>query len=355
MDLLGDYNEDSDNESTSQQLVTQIPEKVPLSTNVIESNQQNKNKNGKKRKKLDISFLPENIQAALARGDTTGDSDSDQEDKPTLPLSSHDTSSSNDLLSKLPKPRSSDSGVKSLKQTGRPPVVKGETKATVSPPLEVNLDSGSDSDVDDLDTSILPHSQDISAKLSNPAAEIPPSIQFSPTMTLPRFNYTLPIPSISPVVSSTFSPHETPIQISNSSSTGAPQYQNMKSNHNRKRDREIETSLLRGDTSLMEAESQLFDDSATFAGAQLIDVQHNHEWDADYYYTQQKRQKELQSIFNFKQNGGDKMMAQPTKLQNKRHQINSLVMSAAESELELLEAKGRQMKTKYETQSKYGW
>jgi proline-rich protein PRCC len=45
----------------------------------------------------------------------------------------------------------------------------------------------------------------------------------------------------------------------------------------------------------------------------------------------------------------------PSKVQKRKHQINSLAVSAAERELELMEARGNSMKTKSQTQAKYGW
>jgi hypothetical protein len=48
--------------------------------------------------------------------------------------------------------------------------------------------------------------------------------------------------------------------------------------------------------------------------------------------------------------GKDKMLLQPSRVQNKRHHINSLAMRAAETEIALLDAKGNRGKTKAETQ-----
>lgn len=45
----------------------------------------------------------------------------------------------------------------------------------------------------------------------------------------------------------------------------------------------------------------------------------------------------------------------PSKVQKRKHQINSLAYSAAERELELMEKKGQSLKTKAQTQAKYGW
>ena len=44
-----------------------------------------------------------------------------------------------------------------------------------------------------------------------------------------------------------------------------------------------------------------------------------------------------------------------TKTQRRKHQINSLAISAAERELELLDKKGKSNKTKHETNARYGW
>ena len=51
---------------------------------------------------------------------------------------------------------------------------------------------------------------------------------------------------------------------------------------------------------------------------------------------------------------GDKV-AQPTRMQKTKHQINSLAAAAAQSELEMYEARGHRNKTRAETQAKYGW
>ncbi len=45
----------------------------------------------------------------------------------------------------------------------------------------------------------------------------------------------------------------------------------------------------------------------------------------------------------------------PSKLQKRKHQLNSLAYTAAERELELMDRKGHALKTKAQTQAKYGW
>jgi hypothetical protein len=381
MDLLGNYSEESDDEQPKNDSKHEVKVKVDESTPTPTNNTPSiLNKKKKKRKKLDISFLPENIQAALARGDTADDSDSDDhEEIRVVSVGSHEKSSSaNELLSKLPKPKSSSGSTEfskrptpSLPKTELPipPPALPEVKTTVSLSHDASDESGSD--VDDVAIiSSTKHSFSTSFQASVPAPTSSPSsnILAPPPFVLPSFDYS-PAPVNTVQYTSTYLPYASPSLPSSNTISSAPstsssalsQQQQKKSsskaNNFRKRDREIESSLLRGDTSFLDStdpsSSHLLSSSTN--EPQFIDVHSNHEWNAEYYYDQQKRQQELQSIFNFKQNGGDKMLAQPTKLQNKRHQINSLVMSAAESEFEMLEAKGRQMKTKYETQSKYGW
>jgi hypothetical protein len=373
MDLLGDYSEESDEENSPKE--TKVIETLVKKNQMIEPTATPAGKKTKKKKKLDISFLPENIQAALTRGDTAGDSDSDQEETSVISHTpvSHEAFPAHELLSKLPKPKAS-SNMTELGNPKKKPeifVSKSETEnkpvesvySPISLPQSVHVESASDSDSDTDDVAVVSSVPSIPTSGFVPqVVEVSPSPSTSssvftePPITLPSFEYSAP--THNPQYSSVFNPYHPSISAtapstSNATISSLPQQKkSSKTNSFRKRDREIESSLLRGDTSLLDPMTGSDD---LKGGAQIIDVQHNHEWNADYYYNQQKRQKELQTIFNFKQNGGDKMLSQPTKLQNKRHQINSLVMSAAESEFELLEAKGRQMKTKYETQSKYGW
>jgi hypothetical protein len=386
MDLLGNYSEESEDEQ--QEILISRPEIKAVTREVTPNPNLTPlpgappmmKKKNKKRKKLDISFLPENIQAALARGDTISDSDSDHEETPVSSArgTQSEYSSVNELLLKLPKPKNASTSTEFGKTLTKPiPSIPKTERPIASPPPEIKATASvphshesdeSDSDSDDVVISSTVDSSSSKASLSLPSVSSSSSnILPPPLIALPSFDYS-PLPINTVQYTPTYLPYAPPpppLSLSSpfpSSTPSAPsvaslsQHQtkksNSKSNNFRKRDREIESSLLRGDTSFLDS-NDFTEKSAN--EPQFIDVQHSHEWNAEYYYDQQKRQQELQSIFNFKQNGGDKMLAQPTKLQNKRHQINSLVMSAAESEFEMLEAKGRQMKTKYETQSKYGW
>jgi hypothetical protein len=120
-------------------------------------------------------------------------------------------------------------------------------------------------------------------------------------------------------------------------------YQESKSKKRRK-DRELEQALLSGNTVALD----------TFTGNIAIqEVAGDNQWDSKKYEVDMKTKREAQLINStFHSNG---VIIPPTKLQNRRHQINSLAASAAKMELALLEARGSRMKTKAETQAKYGW
>jgi len=85
----------------------------------------------------------------------------------------------------------------------------------------------------------------------------------------------------------------------------------------------------------------------------MMELRQDTTWDDTKYREQKQRQEELQNMFG--NPGGNKMIAQPTKNQNRKHHINSMVFSAAEAELELMENRARRSKSKSETQAKYGW
>ena len=69
-----------------------------------------------------------------------------------------------------------------------------------------------------------------------------------------------------------------------------------------------------------------------------------------------KYEEEIGAVYKFGGTGGAlKAIAQPNRLQNKKHQINSLAMAAANAEIEMYDSRGTRNKTKAETQAKYGW
>jgi hypothetical protein len=115
--------------------------------------------------------------------------------------------------------------------------------------------------------------------------------------------------------------------------------------YSRKRDRNLEQELLSGNVEAISSNNN----------AKVLMSAPMEKWDPSKYEERHKKEMQAQSVFNLGQKGQDKMVVQPSRLQNRRHQINSLVANAAQVELELMEARGARNKTKSETQAKYGW
>jgi hypothetical protein len=108
----------------------------------------------------------------------------------------------------------------------------------------------------------------------------------------------------------------------------------------RKRERELQQALYSGDVSVIDNNVNIVNVSAATT----------HHWDSMKYMDQQKREAEVNKMY-----GLTGSVAIPTKVQNRKHQINSLAVQAASAELDLLEARTQRSKTKSQTQAKYGW
>lgn len=106
----------------------------------------------------------------------------------------------------------------------------------------------------------------------------------------------------------------------------------------KKRQRELEQQLMSGDLSGIQ-------------NAKVNDIRAGGQWNSDKYNEQQQRELAIQQSFG-KAAGS---IAMPSKVQNRKHQLNSLALRAAETELAMLDAKGALIKSKRETQGKYGW
>jgi hypothetical protein len=76
-------------------------------------------------------------------------------------------------------------------------------------------------------------------------------------------------------------------------------------------------------------------------------------WNADQYLNQQKEEASIAKSFGI--GNAAKALNKPTQTQNRKHQLSSLAARAAQTELAMLDARGRANKSKSETQSKYGW
>mmetsp|Transcript_18799 Transcript_18799/g.24274 ORF Transcript_18799/g.24274 Transcript_18799/m.24274 type:complete len:268 (+) Transcript_18799:468-1271(+) len=69
----------------------------------------------------------------------------------------------------------------------------------------------------------------------------------------------------------------------------------------------------------------------------------------------QKTNVQIKAGFYNPRTGQVEQTVKPSRLQKRKHQINQLAFTAAERELELMERRGQQMRTKSQTQGKYGW
>lgn len=107
----------------------------------------------------------------------------------------------------------------------------------------------------------------------------------------------------------------------------------------KRKDRDFELQLMSGDLSGMETTA-------------VKDISVQNKWDELRYTEQQQREQEVQRGFGI---GVNKSLMQVSKQQNRKHQLSSLAIKAAETELAMLEKRGARNLTKSETQGKYGW
>jgi hypothetical protein len=358
--------------------------------------------NSKKKRKLDISFLPPDIQNALTRGDNLNDSDSDDEklkqtnnriDQKHATSKGSEGGVAKQFLSQLPKPKNADEEVKPKNSDLKS---SGSTGISFKSNVNISVNSDHSSSEDEIEPKnhlkrgqLDPQSSDEDMNVNNDDSE---SAAVSSTSTQPvssnscasaanvdnknlqSFPQLLPTvraaPQINlpaPIFEQQTAPSRTAITyethnlaqypgskssqannnfVSQVAATAASQsygsYSNSK-NSNRKRDREIQQQLLSGNVDVVDPN-------------RFVDIVNpNVEWDRTKYNEQLQRQAEVQNMFSFSAQAGNKMISQPTKNQNRKHQINSLAMSAAEYELELMEVRGARAKAKSETQAKYGW
>jgi 23S rRNA pseudoU1915 N3-methylase RlmH len=90
----------------------------------------------------------------------------------------------------------------------------------------------------------------------------------------------------------------------------------------------------------------------TLPSVALNEVGVGSHWNSSKYEQQKQLEVEVNASFNI---GGSHGLSQPNKQATRKHQISSLAFQAAKTQLSLLESKATRAKTKYETQSKYGW
>ena len=280
-----------------------------------------------RRRQLDMSILPQHIQDLLTG---KGGDDSDSEDEQRLVKGTRQSegtsrSEAQGLLELLPRPSHAGNREFSLKVVSRPPNDSSNIFSRMpEPSVEFTFHQGSSS------TSSYEPEPGIYSAVSVAEESVLPSIQ------------SLPRKSAAPTVHREEMGAGPTAQASSVVEREFTRGGESARKRSRREEREIERSLLTGDMSRLE-------------GASFIEVQGKQPWDSTAYDERRQKEAEVLSVYNFGGKGGEKAIMQPTKVQNKRHHINSLAMHAAETELALLDARGQRSKTKAETMAKYGW
>ncbi len=118
------------------------------------------------------------------------------------------------------------------------------------------------------------------------------------------------------------------------------QFQQSNNLNKKKRERDMEQQLMSGDLTAI-------------SSVPVKNIGSRSEWNVTEYLDHQKQELMIHKSFGI--GTTIKAINQPTKMQNKKHQLGSLALKAAQTELALLDARGARSKTKGETQAKYGW
>ena len=399
MNLLSGYGSDSDEDK-------EVTPTAPAAPPVISKNIVTKQTNIKKRK-LNISVLPIEIQRALTQSDSNLDSDDeDAASKPSNTTSHTNSINSNSgmkgLLSMLPQPKtaSSSSAPASLytqlasqkkastnstpltSNTKPLPTLKSTTQ-TIS--AKLNETNNADDD-DDIDTSALfnpsKHTQSGSSsslftffetkqkpsqaqvllsstggssqgpkpdicsisRSSTPNYTMNNNSIYSTNNTNTTTSHTYPISNESvPDYPSSYTTTDTTSSTTTFTTTSAIS--------KRKRERDIEHALSQGNLDIVEQHNLIKNN--------IITVDNTGSWDSSKYEAQKQKEYDVLKKYNLVSSGADgsggSAINQPSKQQNRKHHINSLAFNAAKAELALLDSKATRNKTKFETQSKYGW
>jgi Mitotic checkpoint regulator, MAD2B-interacting len=410
MNLLGGYESSGDDEkeqsddrkTTKQTLSSSSSSSSATSYTAVDGKSHNDGVvTTKKRKATFFSTLPIEIQNALVRGSTSQDSDSDDElsGTKTVPVKERKPlKSGGSLIDLLPRPKAATSDVIKGGNTSasRPPLRVPVTREDVvripksSAIAEGDIDSGNnnDSDDDQLGSTVSAVTQQpkgesmfsLSAPMLAGASKgigKPSSLGYSgpfaasslgsaytsfenitdETASLSSNSYrpatSSSMASLAPFSSSRYDSSESSSSIGPgpgarnhyddaSEDVTEPDYGNG-SIARKRRERDIEQQLISGNL-----------DAIQSGNGGIKEVRAGKDWDAHAYTTQKENEAELHRAF-FAAKGGAKAIAPVSKMQGRKHQINSLVMQAAKTELALLNAKGERNLSKQETRGKYGW
>lgn len=342
MDFMAGYGSDEDEEqevTLPTYAVTSSAQSMPPPPSVKGTPAVKAVNGGKKKKKLDISFLPQHIQDALLNG---GQEDSDdnhntyapkptnfvqqqsrsderesgsEEAKPTKPVAN---GSADPLLQMLSAPKTS-SKAKDPFQTSISATSTYNFQAKSPSKQE---DEAEDEDIPRVKPTASFHNNSAPVVYSNlsSAAKTTTSIDWS-KVSAPTASYQPSSSSGNAYSSSGYTEDITSTTLK------------------RKRERDIESQLLSGNLSSLES-------------IPVQEIGGFNSWDKGSYIEQQEREQEILNMYT---GNGPKSLAQPNKVQNRKHQLSSLAMKAAETEIAMLESKGQKSKSKAQTMNRYGW
>ena len=375
MNLLGGYESSGDDEKT--QTDNTIPKIASSSSSSSSSSSTsypaingNPLKQGlvaaKKRRATTFSSLPVEIQNALARGSTSQDSDSEDElsDARTASLRERKPFQSGiNLIDLLPLPKAAafDSNKGGNKTVLRPPLrlpvaredVVRVTKSSIITGAEVGLESCNDSDEQHVGSMISAVTQEPTGgsmfSLSNPTsfgvtkgigknssvAHNGPFVNLSlgsaytsfennadEAVSFPGNLYRPSASSSAPFSSSRYDSTESSSStVARNNSDSAEIFTEQEYGNGtiarKRKERDIEQQLISGNLDAIQSGNN---------GIKVVRA--SKDWDAHAYTTQKENEAELHRAF-FAAKGGAKAIAPVSKMQGRKHQINSLVMQAA--------------------------
>mmetsp|Transcript_27353 Transcript_27353/g.37712 ORF Transcript_27353/g.37712 Transcript_27353/m.37712 type:complete len:360 (+) Transcript_27353:45-1124(+) len=359
MDLLGNY--DSGDEGSDDMPINHSvqlpstendhgPECKKTATNEKFTLDESANQKIKKKRKLTLSFLPPEILNALTRGDTMKDSDDELEVSQARRGSQVVPNTSCQLLSLLPAPSKSTShsepnaikpSAPAVGIDNNPPISKTSFSLNYTAVQETKRSSSA--------TAEIPIRNIKPVVNTFPKQPIKPLISQQSFLNNPLYESEgMEDVSIDTYIGpKIISPSEIAQNTYSSSSIGYMEPSQHISYHdsfsrsssNKKREREIEQQLLNGNVSVL-------------PGGIVKELNMDRKWDATKYSDQQQREAMIHKEFGLTT---QRSLMQPTKQMNRKHQLSSLAIKAAEVELAMLDARGSRMKSKSETQGKYGW
>lgn len=322
MDLLNYYDSDdgsASNVDTRAENVASVSaaakvavkkDAVPVKTTQLSTTTTSNNQATKKRKVIDISFLPQHIQNALLHGDSALDSDAEDDneaktrnEEPHVPVSKKQAKGPSEvidpLIAMLPAPSNPKHAKEASAYQFTTVAPRTKTTTNLQPPAYQSSSS----------THQMNKYDDDNEEYEIESPRYQPAQQHYYQQETEQEEYD-PNPAMS------------------------------SQSKNKRHQREVEQMLMAGDLSAID----------TSAIAEVSGQKHWNQME----YTD-KMQREALIIKQYTQDGTIKSAMQPTKLQNRRHQLTSMAMKAAETEIAMLDSQTAKGRNKTQSKAKYGW